>query len=307
MAQLGARLNGIQKVSGSIPLGSTKEKGSSPRGLSFLLLIILIMSVYDASFAPPQGFQRIRLQLSWDGKPYCGWQIQHNAASIQQELQQAIRCLGVSDPFLPMAAGRTDTGVHAEQMTAHWDLPLELALPPVQLARALNAHLPPQISVLESSAAPPTFHARFSCIERRYVYRLWVHPQRHALWNERALHIHHALDLSAMNAAALQLIGTHNFAAFATKEDRHTIRELRHLEVVQQDSSLWEIHVWGESFLRHMVRGLVGTLLLVGRGRLPVEQVSSILQSEERAKAGANVAASGLYFASARYPERFNL
>lgn len=251
-------------------------------------------------YAPPEGFLRLRLTLAWDGRPFAGWQAQNNAPSVQNTLQAALTGLGVEAPFRAVAAGRTDSGVHAEAMPLHWDVPESLSIPPERLARALNARLPDTVSVLLAEPAPANFHARFSCTERRYIYRVWHGPQRHPLWHGRALHFAPDLDLAAMNQAASLLLGTHDFAAFATQEDRQTVRELRRLEVVSQ-GELLEIHVWGESFLRHMVRGLVGTLLLVGQGRLSSQGVREILVSRQRAQAGANVAAYGLYFAGARY------
>ena len=185
-------------------------------------------------------------------------------------------------------------------MPVHIDVPTGFAVPPDRLARALNAHLPPSVAVLAAGEALPGFHARFSCTERRYVYRLLTAPQRHPLWANRALYVPQPLDVPAMTAAAAHLTGTHDFAAFATQEERQTVRELRGLRVVP-GPLIWELHVHGESFLRHMVRGLVGTLLLVGQGRLRSDEVADILASRSRAQAGANVPAHGLYFAGASY------
>ncbi|PTA67559.1 tRNA pseudouridine(38-40) synthase TruA [Deinococcus arcticus] len=256
-------------------------------------------------FQPPDGCQRLRLTVAWDGAPYAGWQAQANAPSVQDTLHAAFARLGPA-PFRPVAAGRTDAGVHAEAMPVHVDLPADFRVPPARLARALNAWLPPTVAVLDAAPAPPGFHARFSCLERRYVYRLWCAPQRHPLWAGRALHVPQPLDMAAMNAAAQALTGTHDFAAFATQEDRQTVRELRALTVVPgpgaNGDGIWAIHVHGESFLRHMVRGLVGTLLLAGQGKLDPAGVAAILRSRQRAQAGANVAPDGLYFAGALYP-----
>lgn len=251
-------------------------------------------------YAPPDGFTRLKLTLAWDGAGYAGWQAQRNAPSVQDTLQSALLKLTAEAPFRPVAAGRTDAGVHAQAMPLHWDVPVDFRVPVTRLARALNAHLPPDIAVLDAALAPPNFHARFSCTERQYVYRLLVSPQRHPLHAGRALHVPTPLDAQAMNSAAALLVGTHDFAAFATQEERQTVRELRLLQV-QPGTLVWEIHVHGESFLRHMVRGLVGTLLLVGQGKLSPDNVQDILASRQRAKAGANVAPHGLYFAGAKY------
>ncbi|UBV42500.1 tRNA pseudouridine(38-40) synthase TruA [Deinococcus taeanensis] len=250
-------------------------------------------------FRPPERHRRLRLTVAWDGTPYAGWQSQPNAPSVQDTLHEALRRLG-GGAFRPVAAGRTDAGVHAEAMPAHVDVPETFRVPPGRLARALNAYLPASVAVLAAADAPEGFHARFACTERQYVYRLLVHPQRHPLWHARALHIPHPLNVTAMNAAAAALTGTHDFAAFATQEDRQTVRDLRHLHV-QPGPLIWEVTVHGESFLRHMVRGLVGTLLLAGQDRLDPDDVRAILNSRARSRAGANVPAHGLAFTGAVY------
>lgn len=251
-------------------------------------------------YAPPEGFTRLKLLVAWDGRAYAGWQAQQNAPSVQDTLQAALGRLGAQPSFRAVAAGRTDAGVHAEAMPIHWDLPSHFRVPVERLARALNAHLPADIAVLGAEVAPPNFHARFSCTERRYIYRLLVARERHPLYAGRALHVMPPLRAEAMNEAAQGLTGTHDFAAFATQEERQTVRELRLLHV-RPGPLVWEIHVHGESFLRHMVRGLVGTLLLVGQGKLGAGEVQGILASRERGQAGANVASHGLYFAGASY------
>lgn len=250
-------------------------------------------------YRPPKGFRRLRLDTAWDGTPYAGWQSQPNAPSVQDTLHAAMTRLSPG-AFRAVAAGRTDAGVHAVRMPAHVDVPIDFRIPVERLARALNAHLPPSVAVLDASEAPPHFHARFSCTGRQYLYRLLVSSQRHPLWENRALHVPQQLDGTAMQQAAAPLLGMHDFAAFATQEDRQTVRELRLLDV-KVGPLIWEIHVHGESFLRHMVRGLVGTLLLVGQGKLDPQAVPDILASRQRAQAGANVPAHGLYFVGASY------
>lgn len=262
-------------------------------------------------FFPPKGFRRLFLVVAWDGAPFVGWQSQHDQSSVQDTLQEALLKLGAEDAFRSVAAGRTDAGVHAEAMPIHWDVPEDFALPSERLARALNSHLPTSVSVLRAALAPQGLHARFSCTERHYVYRMWLGNQRHPLWEGRALQLFGAfgqLDVGAMQEAAQLLLGTHDFAAFATREDRKTVRELLGVElkrIPQMGGELLELHVRGESFLRHMIRGLVGTLLLVGQGKLPVQRVRSILASRQRAQAGSNVSSCGLYFVGATYRKGF--
>ena len=254
-------------------------------------------------YVPPPGHVRYRLEAQWDGTNFVGWQSQPGQRSVQDTLQGALETLAPNLPAValrPVAAGRTDTGVHAENMTLHWDISDGLKLPPERLIRALNGQLPPDVSVLSLEVAAPDFHARYSCVARSYVYRVLNTPQRRPLWQDRALHVPQPLNLEAMQQAAGRLVGDHDFAAFATREERQTRRTLHCLDV-QQRGELIEFYLHGESFLRQMVRCLVGTLLLVGRGELTPENVSAILASKNRARAGPNVSPRGLYFSGASY------
>ena len=254
-------------------------------------------------YAPPPAHVRYRLEAQWDGAGFIGWQSQPGQRSVQDTLQGALEGLALNVPAValrPVAAGRTDTGVHAENMTLHWDISEGLKLPPERVLRALNGQLPPDLSVLSLEVAAPDFHARYSCTARSYVYRVLNTPQRLPLWQGRALHVAQPLNLEAMHQAAQRLVGDHDFAAFATREERQTRRTLYRLDV-QRRGELVEFHLHGESFLRQMVRCLVGTLLLVGRRELTPHDVSDILASKSRAQAGPNVSPHGLYFSGASY------
>lgn len=256
-----------------------------------------------ASYRPPEGFERWQLTLSWRGAGFVGWQSQPGSRSVQDTLWHSLWPLltAPDDAFRPVAAGRTDAGVHAEAMTAHLDLRRGSLKPKAaQLARALNAHLPSDLAVTDIIFAPPGFHARFACTERQYLYRVLNTPQRRPLWEGLALHYPAELNLREMRRAAALLIGRHDFAAFATQEERQTVRELRRLDIIQR-GELVEFEVAGESFLRHMVRGLVGTLLKVGAGHLSAEQVQAVLASRQRSRAAANAPAHGLSFSGAVY------
>ena len=255
-------------------------------------------------YAPPPGHVRYRLEAQWNGAGFVGWQSQPGQRSVQDTLQAALEGLAPNVPAValrPVAAGRTDTGVHAESMTLHWDISDNLKLAPERLIRALNGQLPPDLSLLGLKVAATDFHARYSCVGRSYVYRVLNTLQRHPLWHGRALHIPQPLNLEAMQQAAQRLVGDHDFAAFATREERQTQRTLYRLNV-QRHSELVEFHLHGESFLRQMVRCMVGTLLLVGRGELSPDDVGDILASKNRAQAGPNVSPHGLYFSGASYP-----
>lgn len=253
-------------------------------------------------YIPPAGYRRLYLQLQWHGQHFHGWQIQQQGErTIQAVLHRA--CLRFGDCLVPVASGRTDSGVHAEAMPVHVDVAENWSLPIEKVSRALNAHLPSDVAVNHAQWAPAGFHVRFSCGWRAYRYRIYNTPQRQPLLEGRALWVPSALDVQALQAALLPLIGTHDFAAFASREERQTVRRLYDLRWESLDAHHLTLYIRGESFLRHMVRAIVGTVLQVGRGKMTVDQVQDLLVHGQRSAAGANVAAHGLYFVGADYPK----
>lgn len=250
------------------------------------------------------AWRRLRLMLEWDGSDFHGWQVQAKGErTIQGALEAALEPLG--EFSRPMAAGRTDTGVHALEMTVHVDVGFTISTENIH--KALNARLPPDIRVLQCVETDQNFHARFSCCWRSYSYRILNTPTASALERTRALWIPYRLEVAPMRHAARHLIGRFDFAAFATQEERQTEREVLACEVravsapFARNAEFIEIRVIGESFLRHMVRGIVGTLLEVGGGKLQSDDVLRVLESRDRGQAGKNVAAHGLYFVKAGY------
>ncbi len=252
----------------------------------------------------PSGWRRLRLHLEWDGTDFHGWQAQSQGErTVQGVLEAALEPLGAFNR--PMAAGRTDTGVHALEMPIHIDAGFSLSAQ--STLKALNARLPPDVRVLSCVEMDENFHARFSCHWRSYSYRILNTPTASALERSRALWVPYRLEVAPMRHAAQHLIGRFDFAAFATKEERQTVREVLFCEVravaapFSRGADFIEIRIIGESFLRHMVRGIVGTLLEVGGGKLQSEDVLRILESRDRGQAGSNVPPHGLYFVKAGY------
>jgi tRNA pseudouridine38-40 synthase len=253
----------------------------------------------------PEGWRRLRFDLEFDGTDFAGWQVQAKGErTVQGVLETAFAPLG--DCTRPMAAGRTDAGVHALRMTAHVDVRFEI--PAIKVLRALNSRLPADVRVLSCTDAAEGFHARFSCAWRSYRYRILNAPTASALHRNRALWVPQRLEVGPMRDAARTLIGRHDFASFATQEERQTVRELfscsvRSVPTVlgREGQHFIEVQVTGESFLRHMVRGIVGTLIEVGFGKLDSSAIKGVLESRDRAKAGPNVAAHGLFFERAGY------
>lgn len=251
-----------------------------------------------AEYAPPPDHQRLYLEVQYLGTHFQGWQMQAKGErTVQAELHAAISRF--CEAHTPVACGRTDTGVHAESMPVHVDVQ-NLRLPIAKLTRALNAHLPDDLSVLKTEHAPAGFHARFSCKWRAYRYDLLCSEHRHPLYETRALRVPYVLNLKQMEQAAALLIGEHDFRAFATQEERQTRRIIYDCHLEHSGIHL-SIHVRGESFLRHQIRAIIGTLLLLGSDRMSLSEFEPLLQGKNRADAGPNVKPHGLHFLGAGY------
>jgi tRNA pseudouridine38-40 synthase len=223
---------------------------------------------------------------------------------VQEVLEGACQAL-TGEASTVHGAGRTDAGVHALRQCAHFDL--DRTFEPARLTAALNAHLPSDVAVRGCRPVDPTFHARFTAVGKRYMYRCHVGRRRPV--HERALvhWVRTAVDLDAMRRAAAVLVGEHDFAAFATNPGyprKHgTVRRIEHLHLIDRPHG-FDLFVQGNGFLYNMVRTIAGTLLWVGRGKLPVGEVEHILASRDRRRAGPNAPACGLYLQRVLYPRR---
>ena len=243
---------------------------------------------------------RYRLTVEYDGAPFVGWQRQDNGPSVQGALEAAGAAL--TGQAAPVAgAGRTDSGVHALAMTAHIDL--ARAFPAHTVREALNAHLRGvPVSVLEASAAPGGFHARFSCTGRRYLYRVLDRRAPPALDAGRAWHVPVTLDARAMHEAAQALAGRHDFTTFRSAHCQADgpVRTLDAVTVTREGDEV-RIAVAARSFLHNQVRSIAGTLERVGAGRWSVAAVGEALAARDRAACGPVAPAHGLYFVAATY------
>jgi tRNA pseudouridine38-40 synthase len=244
---------------------------------------------------------RWRLTVEYDGGPFMGWQRQDHGPSVQQTLEEALhRMTGEASQFI--AAGRTDAGVHALAMSTHVDV--ANALTPHRLREGLNALVRPHpISVLEVEQAAEDWHARFSCVRRRYLYRMLNRPAPPALDNGRVWHVAVPLDVEVMQEGAAQLIGKHDFTTFrsAQCQSDSPVKTLDRLDVNRSGE---EIHITAaaRSFLHHQVRSMVGCLALVGRGQWSPDDMRNALEAHDRAALGFNAPPHGLYFVEALYP-----
>ena len=245
--------------------------------------------------------RRLRLLLEFDGSGFAGWQRQPTGERTVQAAVEAAFAALPGEHGSVHGAGRTDAGVHALAMVAHVDTTSPIAAAKLRLA--LNAHLPRDVVVVAVDDAASDFEAQYDCLYRRYLYR--IRAVRHdarglALERQRALHVFADLDVEAMRAAASLFVGRHDFAALATRETRSTEREVYLCELRSERGEL-RLHVAADGFLRSMVRTLVGTLLSVGKGALQPGDVTAVLASRDRARAGRNVPPHGLYFVEAGY------
>jgi tRNA pseudouridine38-40 synthase len=241
----------------------------------------------------------LKLTLTYDGTRFVGWQRQAEGESIQGLLEDALARLegGSVDAH---GAGRTDAGVHALAQVA--SVRVTFAHDASTVMRALNALLPPDIRVTHVEDAPPDFHARFAARCKCYRYQIANVLVASPFTRAYAWHVPEPLDRAAMRTAAAMLIGTHDFAAFqSTGADvQTTIRTVTRSELIEAaDLLVYEIE--GDGFLRHMVRAVVGTLVDIGRGRRPAEQVRALLEGGTRAQAGATAPAHGLTLARVEY------
>jgi len=247
---------------------------------------------------------QVRLKLEYDGTNYSGWQMQAGQNSIQAELEEALaRIFGA--PVRVRGAGRTDAGVHARGQVAA--ARLVRPFDPAELARALNAILPPDIVVLEASEAGDSFDPRRDARLRIYEYRVLNQPLRSAFERNSAWLVRERLDIDAMNAAAAEFVGEHDFAAFRSlgSAEKTTVRRVELSRWRQEDERHVVYHVEASAFLRHMVRTMVAAMVDVGRGksagRPPADTIAALLASRDRALAPAPASAAGLCLVEVLY------
>jgi tRNA pseudouridine38-40 synthase len=240
--------------------------------------------------------RRFRLLLAYDGTRYCGWQGQKSGRAVQSTVECALARIFPENPQLT-GSSRTDAGVHALGMVAHFDLPrVAMTMPVSRLALAINACLPDDIRVLRATRARHDFHARFDARGKQYRYHIWNHAAANPLDRHRQWHVPATLDLPAMRRAAQLLLGRRSFRAFtANRGDilENPVRTLRRCDISRKGPVLTFV-IEGDGFLYKMCRGIVGTLIQVGQGKIDAASIPEILESEDRRKAGMNAPAHGL-------------
>jgi len=249
--------------------------------------------------------QRWALGIEYNGEGFAGWQIQDGLPTIQGALEEALSAVAVA-PIGVVVAGRTDSGVHALCQVVHFDAPVYR--PALAWVRGGNRFLPEKVSIRWAKPVPPDFHARFSATGRQYRYLILNRRERPALDRGRVTWVPQHLDQEKMQQAAKLLLGTHDFSAFraADCQAKSPIRTLRRLDIERSGEYL-EIHCEANAFLHHMVRNLVGSLLLVGKGERSPTWIEQVLASKDRRAAGMTAPAEGLYFLHPQYPASYDL
>lgn len=242
---------------------------------------------------------RYFIRLSYDGAAYHGWQVQPNALSVQEALQQALTTL-LQKPIPIVGAGRTDTAVNAHFMMAHFDH--EAELPTRQLTYRLNKILPPDIAVQRIMHVTPEAHARFSATARTYHYH--IYQNKNPFYRRYATLITTPLDFKRMNEAAELLLNTTDFTSFSKL---HTDAKTNICQVTQAcwtevEPGLWRFTITANRFLRNMVRAIVGTLIEVGRGKIDMEEFQAIISRKDRQQAGQSMPGHALSLVDIRYP-----
>ncbi|MBR5836389.1 MAG: tRNA pseudouridine(38-40) synthase TruA [Bacteroidales bacterium] len=258
---------------------------------------------------------RYKIKLSYDGKAFCGWQIQNNARTVQGELEKALSTL-LGTQIQVTGAGRTDSDVNAINYIAHFDVPDGVSIEAAHLCYKLNAMTAREIAVHEVSETSEDFHARFGAQSREYHY--FIHFQKDPFCEKFSYRMRYPLDIEKMNQAAEYLLGEHDFSCFekvggnnttsictVTEASWSTYRPL-HVEMMGypcKDGDYIVFRICANRFLRNMVRAIVGSLIEVGRGKKDPEWIAELIESGSRSDAGSSVPGNALFFTGAVYSE----
>lgn len=241
---------------------------------------------------------RYFITLSYDGTNYHGWQVQPGADSVQARINDALSKL-LGGGVECVGAGRTDAGVHASMMVAHFDTDRDLDCE--QLAFRLNRIVPRDIAVQKVERVSDDLHARFSATSRTYNY--YVYTRKNPYRRHYAVQLHFEPDYEAMNNAARVLLETDDFTSFSkvNNDQKTNICNVSRAEWVQVDGDLWRFEITANRFLRNMVRAVVGTLLEVGRGRMDKEEFCRVISQKDRCSAGESVPGNALFLVDIKY------
>jgi tRNA pseudouridine38-40 synthase len=248
---------------------------------------------------------RIALGIEYDGSRFLGWQTQPGGGTVQDALERALAVIS-EEQMTTIAAGRTDSGVHARLQVAHFDT--DAKRPGSAWVRGVNAHLPEAVAILWSREVPDDFHSRYSALSRTYRYELLNRPVRAALSAHYVGWFHLPLDVEKMREAAALLVGEHDFSAFRSSEcqAKTPVRKVHEFTIHSEGEKIVFV-VRANAFLHHMVRNLFGTLVYVGKGKHTPQWVVEVLRSRDRAKAAPTFGPEGLYLEKIEYGPKWGL
>jgi len=248
---------------------------------------------------------RWALGISYMGQAYDGWQSQPSGRTVQDHLEAALSQFA-AQPVSTVCAGRTDAGVHGLMQVVHFDT--DVHREPFSWVRGTNRFLPPDIAVQWAQQVPDEFHSRASAIARRYAYVLLESPVRPSIESGRAGWVFRPLDEAALRDAAARLLGTHDFTSFRASacQARSPVKSMRRIEISRR-GAYWRIEFEADAFLHHMIRNIMGCLLVVGQGQKPPRWIDEVLAARDRDAAAPTFAPDGLYFLGPVYEARWGL
>lgn len=254
-----------------------------------------MQSLYSGS-----NLKNLLITISYDGRHFHGWQIQQNALTVQEVFQNSLTKI-IGSEFDVKGCSRTDSGVHANM----YCISLKITHPilPERLKAALNRWLPKSVAVLDCIEVPLDFHARYSCVSKEYIYKIWNNEVRNPFLDGYALHYRYKIDENLLNNAAQAYIGYHDFSSFCTLDSREKGDMRRNVMSfsVMRDGDLVTMKVEADGFLYNMVRIMVGTLLRVQQGKINPDEISKIIEKKDRSFAGPTAQACGLYLNRVNY------
>jgi tRNA pseudouridine38-40 synthase len=248
---------------------------------------------------------RLALGISYDGQAYEGWQSQPSGRTVQDRLEAALGDFA-AQPVSTVCAGRTDAGVHALMQVVHFDTGIQRE--EFSWIRGTNRFLPPDIAVQWAKPVPDRFHSRASAIARRYAYLVLESPVRPSIDAGRVGWVFRPLDAGAMQEAAALLIGQHDFSSFraAACQARTPVKTMNRVAITRH-GSYWRFEFEADAFLHHMVRNIMGCLLVIGQGQQPPQWMSQVIAARDRDAAAPTFAPDGLYFLGPLYSPEWNL
>ena len=249
---------------------------------------------------------RIALGVEYDGTNYFGFQKQNSTKqTVQGSLEESISKVA-DHKVKTFCSGRTDAGVHAFMQVIHFDT--RAIRSSIEWSRGINSYLPKDIRVLWAKEIDESFHARFSATKRSYIYNILNHSTPSALWADKSLYVPVRLDIQSMKKGSKYLIGEHDFSSFRGSgcQSKTPIRNIQEIKISRSDDFV-TLEITANAFLLHMVRIIVGTLIMVGKKEIQPKEVDKILKQKNRKLAGKTVSSSGLFFLGPSYPNKYKV